>query len=111
MTSYTDKQVADLLKDVLDKDKVLLTCAKHFYLGSSTPPDSHGCKNCWEAYYWYMIATTPPHLRQERLAMLESAVMHAVESVERGEFDLELQDRPTVTIEKDAYPDVAKKPN
>lgn len=97
--TYSESEVTALLAEVMDKEKVLLHCEPHRYLGSSTPPTSRGCKYCWEAYYWYMLASTPPHLREERLELLERGVAHAVELVEQGKFDFEPLARPEIHTE------------
>lgn len=102
-SKYTPEQVKGILGEVMDKDKILLTCGQHLYLASDTPPKSVGCKNCWEAYWWYKIASTPPHLREARLEMIYRAVYDAVKAHERGEFDFLVSERPEITVHKDAY--------
>lgn len=104
-TSYTPRQAEDLLSEVMDKEKLTLFCGKHTYIASSIPPTAQGCKSCWECYYWYMIASTPPHLRAERLNQIEEMVAHAVEVVEKHEFDVKLYDRPVIHTEKNAIDD------
>lgn len=94
--TMTQTQAENVLREVFDKDKILLSCGEHRYIGSNLPPQPIGCKQCWEAYYWYMIATTPPHLRRERVEQAISAVTHANESYERGEFDFEPLARPII---------------
>lgn len=102
---YSPREQAALLDEVLDKDKVQLLCGEHSYVASQTPPQPSGCKNCWEAYYWYMIASTPPHLRQQRLGELERAVRNANQMYERGEFDFQPLDHAIISTEKDALDD------
>lgn len=97
---FSEAEASKILAESFDRTKVLLHCEPHRYVGSSTPPASKGCKNCWEAWYWYMLATTPPHLRQERLEQLEAAVHYAVEAVEAGTWDLQLYDRPQIKTER-----------
>lgn len=103
--NWSEAEVTKLLGEVLDKDKVLLTCKRHMYIGQEKPPEPIGCTDCWTAYWWYMIATTPPHLRQERLEMAYRATYDAVKLAERGEFDFEPLARPIIETEKDAWPD------
>ena len=101
--TWNEQQVEKILGEVMDKDKTLLSCQKHRYIASNTPPMPVGCKDCWLAYYWYMIATTPPHLREERLGQLERALTDAVAMAERGEFDFEPMAHPEIVTEKDAF--------
>jgi hypothetical protein len=105
------KEKLDRIMEEVQGGKVLLTCKKHNYVGGKIPPNpdgpSRGCPECWKCYYWWDFATTPPHLRQERLDELEMVVHHAVEFAEKGKFgnDLELykpgDPRFQVEIEKD----------
>jgi hypothetical protein len=106
---YTQEEQKLLLHEVLDKNRVHLVCSQYpngkpheLYMGSATPPPPRGCANCWKAYWWYMIASTPPHLREARLAAAEKAVRDAVQWAEAGNFDFVPFDRPEITIEKDA---------
>lgn len=108
--NFTEAEVTKLLGEVMDPNKVLLTCKRHMYVGCEKPPEPKGCKNCWEAYWWFMIASTPPHLRQERLEQAYRAVYDAVKMAERGEFDFEPLARPVITTEKDAYENGVYKP-
>ena len=63
-------------------------------------PPKPGCKNCWQVWYFKMIADTPPHLRKERVDMLEALLRKANEDVLAGRFDIELFARPEFTVEK-----------
>ena len=103
--SWTTQEVEKVLGEVLDKNKIQLICELHHYLGSSTPPQPIGCKHCWEAYYWHMIASTPPHLRAERLDQLSKSVQDACRMADRGEFDFEPFARPEITVQKDGWDD------
>lgn len=106
MASFSQDEIRQILaEDPLDKNRVLLSCKRHRYVASSTPPQPLHCKECWEAYFWYMIASTPPHLREERLHQLETAVRHACEEEDRGEFTFEPFDHPEFKIERDVSPD------
>ena len=97
---WSDAEVDALMLEVLDKSKILLHCPKHTYVASDTPPAPIGCKHCWEAYWWYKIASTPPHLRQERLEQAYAMVSDAVVQMERGEFDIQLYDHPVIETRK-----------
>jgi hypothetical protein len=93
---YTEAQVRQLYADIMDTNKVQLVCGKHNYLASEKPPTSVGCKNCWEAWWWHKIATTPAHLRAERIEQATAMLRHANEAYERGEFDFEPLARPEI---------------
>lgn len=99
-TRYSDQELKDILKDVLDESKVQLVCGKHNYLASETPPPPIGCRQCWEAYWWHKIASTPPHLRRQRLEEAYRATYDAVKMFERGEWDFEPFEHPEITIER-----------
>jgi hypothetical protein len=104
--TWSAQNVNDWAGEVLNPQKVLLHCGVHSYVGSDTPPPPRGCKNCWEAYWWYKIASTPPHLRQERLEQAMKMVRDANQAVEAGKFDFLVDDRyPTATVEKDGFDD------
>lgn len=85
--------------------KIHLTCPAHHYVAGKLPPQTKGCPNCWKAYYWFDYATTPPHMRYERLQELESVIHHVVEFAEKGKFDFEPETNPTRRIYKDAVDD------
>jgi hypothetical protein len=103
---YSDAEVTQILNDVLDPDKILLVCSKHQYVAGDKPPAPIGCRDCWQAYWTHKIATTPPHLRRERLEQAYRAVYDAVKMHERGKFDFEPFDHiQDVEIKKDAEPD------
>src|SRR5579859_288125 len=91
MATYTDEQLDAIVREV-DSGKLYVTCGKHHYHGGKLPPKTSGCAQCWQAYYLWDYATTPPHLRQARLEELESIIHHAIEYEEKGKFgkDLEL---------------------
>lgn len=94
-----------IYSDVMDTQKIQLICGRHNYIASEKPPEPRGCKQCWEAWWWHKIATTPAHLRQQRLDEAISMARHANEAVERGEFDFEPLDRAVIEFEKDGEPD------
>lgn len=92
--------------EVLDPKKVLLHCGKHNYIGADTPPKPRGCKNCWEAYWWFKIASTPPHLRRQRLEEAMKMVRDAAQAVEAGTWDFKVDEGyAEAKIEKDGLDD------
>lgn len=102
---YTEAQMERLYADIMDTTKVQLVCGKHNYLASEKPPASQGCKQCWEAWWWRLIATTPADERIERIEAATAMLQHANESYERGEFDFEPEVRAAIKYEKDKEPD------
>ena len=100
---YTQAEMERLFSDVMDPTKVQVVCKAHMYIGKEAPPNARGCKDCWQAWWTYKIATTPAHLRQERLDSAYVMLRHANEAFERGEFDFEPLDRAIIeqTKEKD----------
>lgn len=92
--------------EVLNTQKVLLHCGVHKYIASDIPPLPRGCKNCWEAYWWFKIASPPPHLRRERLEQAFKMVMDANQAVEQGDWDFQVDlGYPEAKIEKDGFDD------
>lgn len=102
---YSPAEMQRLYTDIMDTKKVQLVCGIHNYMASEKPPEPHGCKNCWEAWWWHKIATTPAAERVERLESAMAMVRHANEAYERGEFDFEPEVRAAVKYEKDKEPD------
>lgn len=106
MPKFSEHELGRLLAE-RDSERVLLKCSKHDYTASKIPPKTSGCKFCWEAYYVFDIASTPPHLRQERLDELEAVIRHTAEYAKTGKFgkDFELYEpgdpRFQVEYEKD----------
>ena len=108
--TWSAENVNDWAAEVLNPQKVLLHCGTHSYVASDTPPRPNGCKNCWEAYWWFKIASTPPHLRAERLEQALRMVRNAVQAVEKGDWDFKLDEGyPEATVEKDGFDDVRGK--
>lgn len=105
MTDLHKNFTPDQRKKILDEafsDKVRLTCGKHDYVASNlSAPTSEGCKDCWLAFYMHHIASTPAHLRQEKLDQLEQLIRHMVEAALDGTLaTLQLDSHPTIQIEK-----------
>jgi hypothetical protein len=99
-SKYTPGQMESILADVMDTNRVQLVCGTHNYIAQEKPPTSTGCKQCWQAWWTHKIATTPAHLREERLEAATVMLRHANEAYERGEFDLSLFDHAEVSAIK-----------
>lgn len=73
------------LKDGKEVDEFVVGCPDHGYWFKGEPPLTHGCRECWHAYYyaqWAIGGAKPEHIDQ-----LEEAVRHASELADKGEFD------------------------
>ena len=85
---------------------VIAMCKEHLYTPGKKgiegiflqPPLHFNCAKCNEAYLLTYFAKLPPAVRQERLEQLEAAAHHAVEADQRGQFDMQLDRRPKITI-------------
>jgi hypothetical protein len=105
MAGWSEVEKSLLAGELLDPTKVHLICGEHKYIASKTPPFPNGCINCWKAYWWFQVATSPPHLREQLLDLAYKAVYDSVKAHERGEFDFTPFTHPEVTIERDALDD------
>lgn len=66
-------------------EEFVVSCPEHQYFYKGKPPITHGCRECWHAYFfaqWAMAGANPEHLDQ-----LEAAIRHAAELDDKGEFD------------------------
>ena len=102
LKKYSQAEVAKILEETNDEEKVTLFCGKHFYtaLLASPPGISKGnskCPECWQAYYTKLIAAMPAPTRQQFLESLHEFSYDVVKNP--GEFKPFLH--PEVTIIKD----------
>ena len=98
MRKYSQAEREQLLAEVLDPNRIILICERHFYIGDGPP--TAGCSGCWSVYFTQLLAKTPPHLRDEQLDQLEALVNHMVESEEKGEAPISLYKYPKVEVER-----------
>jgi hypothetical protein len=73
------------LKDGKEVDEFVVGCSEHNYYFKGLPPLTHGCRECWHAYFyaqWALAGAKPGHIDQ-----LEEAIHHAAELVDKGDFD------------------------
>jgi hypothetical protein len=117
-TTKSSKFHRDVLGEIAS-DQVVLICGRHNYTAARkkvhgtvcVPPETRGCKECWNVYYVTDLALTPPSKRQERLDELEAVIRHAIEYEQKGSFgkDFDLYEpsdkRFEVAVEKDAADD------
>ena len=98
----TDKQ--KMLDEMLDPQKVVLTCGIHNWSYGSKKPPVFKCPECWKASFIGLIANTPPNRRLEVMEMLEYSIHKLVEADKNGTIDrIKLFNHPKVSIEKDAH--------
>lgn len=100
LSDRSEKEINQIYQE-LDSDRITLKCGYHQAYRGVIPP-RNGCKECWQVYYLKEFMALPEDSRDEFLDRLESAVNHAVEAAERGEFDVHIYDRPEIKIERDA---------
>ena len=68
------------------RDEFVGRCEIHDWYYRGSPPITHGCRECWHTYYFMQWAGSKGDL-QANLEQLESAIRHATEAVDRGEWD------------------------
>jgi hypothetical protein len=86
MSFISEKDKAALLAEVLDPNKVTLTCGTHHYAystGGKLKPNFK-CKKCLFVMYMGLLANTPPDKRQDQMEMLEETVHGLVEAKQSG---------------------------
>jgi hypothetical protein len=72
------------LKEGKEVNEFVATCPDHNYYYKGKPPITHGCRECWAAYYiseWALAGS-----KKEDVDKLEMVIRHAAESDDRGEF-------------------------
>lgn len=68
-----------------DEDQFVATCPEHGYYYKGQPPITHGCRECWAAYFiseWAIAGG-----KKEDVEKLEQVIRHAAEASSKGEFD------------------------
>lgn len=76
------------------------TCEKHNYAFKGRPPMTTGCWDCWMSYYFTQACLSKDP--KESVEQLESAIMHATEQMDKGEWDFTPLPHPEIEIEEDA---------
>jgi hypothetical protein len=93
----TDRE--KLLSECFDKNKVVLTCAKHKYSYGQKRPPVYNCKDCNMVSFVGLMCNIPPNRREEVMEMLEYSVHKLIEADKRGQIDrIKLFKHPQVTI-------------
>lgn len=98
--AYTEKQIAALKAELASQEKVFMQCDEHDYIGDIHAMPTSGCKRCWFTYYFTLIAQTPPHLREQRIAEIQAVVFTLAKDIDKGKVDFQLYNRPIVSRKK-----------
>lgn len=67
------------------KDEFVIGCESHSFWYKGAPPLTHGCRDCWEAYFigqWCQAGGNKEHVDQ-----LEEAIRHSAELADKGLWD------------------------
>lgn len=100
----TEQERGDFLSEALDSKKVQIYCKLHNYFGPSKTAEvkpNKGCAQCWMVFYFYDIATAPPHTRAQRLDELTEVVHKAVELAQSGKWDINIDPHANIKIESE----------
>lgn len=90
---------------VMDPNKVTLTCGVHNYVPGRDIRKNLGCAQCIMADFVYMFARVPREKQMEELEKFEALIHTMCELEDTGKLDINIQRHPTLEIEKDALPD------
>lgn len=74
------------LRDGKEVDEFVVGCSEHNYWYKGKPPLTHGCRECWHAYFYAQTALAGGDMKTN-IDQLESAIRHAAELADKGEFD------------------------
>ena len=72
-------------KNGKESDEFVIGCEQHGFWYKGTPPLTHGCKECWSAFFvgqWVQGGA-----KEEDVDKLESAIRHAAELQDKGLWD------------------------
>lgn len=77
-----------LIAEVFEKDKVLVHCERHMYVGDpKIAPHGAGrtCPDCWKAFFVTMFAMASPETRAEQIEDLNAVGHMWAEKLDRGQ--------------------------
>lgn len=77
-----------VIKDGKETDEFVVGCPEHNFWYKGQPPITTGCRECWAAYYFAQAAIAGGDMK-EHVEQLESAIRHAAELDDKGEFDFQ----------------------
>jgi hypothetical protein len=91
-----------LLSDVLDKDKVVLTCGIHKRSYGDKRPPVFKCKQCQMVQLLGLFVNTPKEKHLELLEALEHMTAEIIQADKEGRIDrLKLYNHPKITIQRE----------
>ena len=70
------------------EDRFVIRCEEHNWFYTGRPPLTTGCRECWLTYYTGQLAQKGGDFK-ESVAQLESALRHAGEMADKGDFDFQ----------------------
>lgn len=73
------------LKDGKEIEEFVVGCPDHNYWFKGMPPITHGCRECWLAYFFAQWAIAGGD--KSNIDQLEEAIRHSGELVDKGGFD------------------------
>lgn len=68
-----------------EEDQFVASCPTHNFYYKGMPPLTSGCRECWTAYFVSEWAVGGA--KKEDIDKLESAIRHAGELADKGQFD------------------------
>jgi hypothetical protein len=71
-------------------DEFVVGCPEHNFWYKGKPPLTTGCRECWHAYFFAQTAMAGGDIKSH-VEQLESAIRHAAELDDKGEFDFKPQ--------------------
>jgi hypothetical protein len=72
--------------DGTTRDEFVVRCEIHDWYYKGMPPITHGCRECWHAFYFAQIARSEGD-KYTNFAQLESAIKKMAEEVDKGTWD------------------------
>lgn len=101
MLSQAERE--QLLSDVMDKDKVVLTCGIHKRSYGDTRPPVFKCKQCQMVQLLGLFANTPKEKHLELLDAIEHMTAELIQAEREGRIDkYKLYNHPKVSITRES---------
>lgn len=83
------------------KEVCFLRCETHNWFYKGIPPLVSGCNSCWLCYFMGQLAESETEDQKAAIEQLESAIHHAAELDDKGEFDFVPYAHPEVDFSKE----------
>lgn len=75
-----------------------IKCEEHNFYFKGMPPMTTGCKECWKTYFFGLHCLSKDKAEME---LFEEGLHHALEEIDKGNFDFKPFKTPKITIEKE----------